>query len=253
MHAYAIIGRDEELAAISAFVDRIEEGPSALVLSGEPGIGKTILWEAGVETAQERFDRVLTCRGVEALLSFAGLSDLFGNVLDELESLLAPPRRRALEVALLLSDPGDSSLDPHAVGLAVLDVLRALAERASVLVALDDIQWLDPSSAGVLQIAFRRLRTEQIGVLATRRTAPGITGLLAVRTAISESSSSSRGGARQASRRDARSVARSESATSRARRPGRVRFDDHVRAVFVGEPVEHPRLEESALRLARIL
>ena len=80
-------------------------------------------------------------------------------------------RRRALEVALLLAEPGEKPPDPHAIALALLDVLRALAERGPVIVALDDVQWLDSSSAGVLQIALRRLRNEPIGVLATLRSA----------------------------------------------------------------------------------
>jgi DNA-binding CsgD family transcriptional regulator len=169
-----VVGREDELEAIGAFLTEVERGPRALVLSGEPGIGKTILWEAGVEAAQERFQRVLTCRGVEAetSLSFAGLSELLAPVFDEVCAFLAPPRRRALEVALLLVEPGETSLDPHAIGLAVLDALGALAERGPVLVALDDIQWLDPSSAGAIQIALRRVREDPIGLLATLRTGP---------------------------------------------------------------------------------
>ena len=147
------------------------------MLSGEAGIGKTILWEAGVEEAGRGTSRVLTCRGVEAeaLLSFAGLSELLAPVLDETAASLPAPRRRALEVALLLAEPGGLAPDAHAIGLAVLDVLRTLAERGAVLVGLDDVQWLDPSSAGVLQIAFRRLRREPIGVLATLRAGPDAT------------------------------------------------------------------------------
>ena len=60
MAAGEIIGREEELASIQAFLAEVEQGPTALVLSGEAGIGKTILWEAGVEDARERFGRVLT-------------------------------------------------------------------------------------------------------------------------------------------------------------------------------------------------
>jgi DNA-binding CsgD family transcriptional regulator len=169
-----IIGRDEELGAVRALISRVGDGPGALVLSGEAGIGKTILWQAGVEDARERHERVLTCHGVEAeaSLSFAGLSDLLGSVLAEAGPSLAPPRRRALEIALLLAEPGEVAPDPHAIGLAVLDILRVLAEQGSVLVALDDVQWLDPASAGVLQIAFRRLNDEPIGLLATLRKAP---------------------------------------------------------------------------------
>ncbi len=169
-----IIGRDEELGTVRAFVSRVGDGQGALVLSGEAGIGKTILWNAGLEEARDRFDRVLICHGVEAeaSLSFAGLSDLLGSVLVEAGASLAPPRRRALEIALMLAEPGEVAPDPHAIGLAVLDILRVLAEQGSVLVALDDAQWLDPASAAVLQIALRRLSEEPVGLLATVRKAP---------------------------------------------------------------------------------
>jgi predicted ATPase len=165
--AGAIIGREDELGTIEAFLERVQDGPAALVRTGEPGIGKTVLWEAGVEEARGRIDRVLTCRGVEAeaSLSFAGLSELLAPVLEEALPSLVPPRREALEVALLLVRPGDRAPDAHAIGLAVLDMLRALTGSGRVLVALDDSQWLDPASAGAIQIAFRRLQDESIGCL----------------------------------------------------------------------------------------
>ena len=90
-------------------------------------------------------------------------------VLEEVAPALAAPRRRALEVALLLVEPGDAPPDPHAIGLALLDVFRVLAKQGPVLVALDDAQWLDAASAGVLQIALRRLREEPVRLLATLR------------------------------------------------------------------------------------
>ena len=82
MQAAAVIAREEELGRIEAFVAELARGPAMLVLSGEAGIGKTILWEAGLEEAGRRAGRVLTCRGVEAeaLLSFAGLSELLAPV-----------------------------------------------------------------------------------------------------------------------------------------------------------------------------
>jgi DNA-binding CsgD family transcriptional regulator len=171
--AITVIGRDDELGAIQAFLAEVEHGPSALVFSGEPGIGKTLLWEAGIEDAARSFASVLTCRGVEAeaTLSFAALSELLAPVFDDVVPSLLPPRRLALEVALLMVEPGDRPPDAHAIGLAVLDLLHALAERGRVLVALDDLQWLDPASAGVFQIALRRLRRDRIGVLATARRA----------------------------------------------------------------------------------
>jgi len=181
-----VIGRDRELALIRAFLADIEQGPSSLVLSGEPGIGKTALWEVGVKEA-ERIGHVLACRTAEAeaSLSFTGLSDLLAPVFDEAASALAPPRRRALEVALLLAEPGEPP-DPRAIGLALLDVLRTVAANCPVVVALDDVQWLDPSSAAVLQIALRRLQDEQIGVLATLRNAPETPSVMGARACLPE-------------------------------------------------------------------
>ena len=72
----------------------------------------------------------------------------------------------------------------RAIGLALLDVLRALAERGPVLVALDDLQWIDSSSAGVLQIAFRRLGDEPVSLLATVRRAPEVTSPLELETSF---------------------------------------------------------------------
>ena len=111
----------------------------------------------------------------EASLSFAGLSDVLDGVVEEVALSLLPPRRRALEVALLMTEPGAEAPDQRAIGLAVRDVLHLLAERRPVLVALDDLQWLDPSSGIVLGIALRRLRGERVGLLASRRHAAGTT------------------------------------------------------------------------------
>src|SRR3954470_20361813 len=103
------IGRERELVAIEAFLERAAGLPSVLVLAGEPGIGKTALWEAGVERARRRPARILSYRAVEAetAISFAGLSELLTGVVGEILPLLAVPRRLALEVALLLREPGD--------------------------------------------------------------------------------------------------------------------------------------------------
>ena len=95
MAVTAVIGRDEALGSIRAFIAAVERGPMALVLSGEAGIGKTILWEEGVAEAERRFERVLTCRGIEAeaALSFSGLSDLLSDVVADVAPLLLPVRR----------------------------------------------------------------------------------------------------------------------------------------------------------------
>jgi DNA-binding CsgD family transcriptional regulator len=171
----AVIGRDGELDSVEAFLEEVAGGPSALVLSGEAGIGKTVLWQVGVAEARRRLACVLTCRAVEAeaALSFAGLSELFGDVLVEVAELLLPPRRRALEVALLLAEPGDGPPEQLAIALAVHDLLGVLAQRGPVLVAIDDVQWLDPNSAGILEVALKRLRGDPIGLLVTVRRTKG--------------------------------------------------------------------------------
>jgi DNA-binding CsgD family transcriptional regulator len=167
----AVIGRDAELDFVRAFLDDVGAGPAGLVLSGEAGIGKTILWEMGVDQARGCFAHVLTCRGAEAEagLSFAGLSELLSDVLEDALDSLLPPRRRALEVALLRAEPGEGPPDPLAIGLAVHDVLRVATQQGPLLVAVDDVQWLDAASAGALEVALRRLRTDQIGVLVASR------------------------------------------------------------------------------------
>src|SRR5437764_15201618 len=98
-----IVGREEELASVRAFVDEGEEGFAALALEGEAGIGKSTLWAAGLEHARERGARVLASWPAEAerRLAYVGLGDLFEDVVDDLLPELPPPRRRALKVALL--------------------------------------------------------------------------------------------------------------------------------------------------------
>ena len=174
-HPPALIGREEALASIEGFLVRLAREPCALVLSGEPRIGKTALWQMGAERGRDRLKHVLTHRAAEAEagLSFAALSDLFCGVIDVVLPSLTPPRRRALEVALLLADPGDQAHDPRAIGLAVLDSLRTLCRSGPVLIAVDDLQWLDGSSAMALGFALRRLRGEGVGLLATVRRLPG--------------------------------------------------------------------------------
>ena len=175
MFAGAVIGRDGELDFVEGFLDEIGGGPTALVLLGEPGIGKTILWQVGVDAARSRFECVLTCRAVEAeaALSFAGLSELFGDALVDVGDSLLPPRRRSLEVALLLAEPGEGPPDQLAIVLAVHDLLGVLAERGPVLLAVDDAQWLDPASVGILEVALKRLHDDPVGLLVTVRRSKG--------------------------------------------------------------------------------
>jgi predicted ATPase len=165
-------GREDETRSIEDFLDRASARPSTLVLSGDAGIGKTALWQAGLERARARGVRVLSHRAVEAeaVLSFAGIAELLGDVAAEVLPSLGEIRRGALEAALLIEgSTADGNVEPRAVGLAVLDSLRALSADEPVLVAVDDFQWLDRPSARTLVFALRRLRDERIGALLTVR------------------------------------------------------------------------------------
>jgi DNA-binding CsgD family transcriptional regulator len=171
-----VVGREEELASLRAFIERDEGGPAALVLEGEPGIGKSTLWLAGVQEAAARGLRVLSARPSEAErgLAHAGLGDVLEGVLGDVLPTLAPPRRRALEVALLVEEAHDDPVDHRAVAVAARDVLDALSDREPVVVAVDDVQWLDPSSARALAFALRRLGGKDIHVLLARRLGAGV-------------------------------------------------------------------------------
>lgn len=165
----AIIGRETELETIRDFLATRDGLPGALVLEGEPGIGKTVLVQQGIAEAGSY--RLLAAAPVEAErdLSFTGLTDLLENVLEEVVADLPPPQRHALEVALLRIEAGGSDPDPRAIGAAVLGALRAVARDGPLLVAVDDVQWLDMASESALSFAARRLETEQIAFLLGRR------------------------------------------------------------------------------------
>ncbi len=166
-----VVGREAELASLRDFVAGVSNGATALVLQGEAGVGKTTLWKAGVAEAEDRGLRVLQALPAESetALSFSGIGDLLDPVLDEALAPLPAGQKRALSRALVLDDDQGPPPDPHAVGVAVLNALRALADEKPVLVAVDDVQWLDAASSGALAYAARRLRAEHVGVLLSRR------------------------------------------------------------------------------------
>jgi DNA-binding CsgD family transcriptional regulator len=155
------------------FLATIAGGPAVLVLEGNAGAGKTTLFRAGLEIAREQGARVLHAgpTRAESELSFAGLGDLVGDWLDEVE--LPEPQLRALQAALLLEPPPEEEIRTPAIGFALLGSLRALARADRVLVAIDDLQWLDARTAEAITFAVRRLRDAPVRVLATRRTGDG--------------------------------------------------------------------------------
>jgi DNA-binding CsgD family transcriptional regulator len=170
----SLVGRAAEVEAVELFLDRVSRGAHALVLEGEPGIGKTRVWTEGVRLARERERLVLLSRpaGTDAELAFAGLGDLLRDVLDVVVGDLPSPQRRALGAALLLEDGGGAVVDRHTVGAALLGALRLLSREHPVVLAVDDAQWLDPASRDTLAFALRRLDEEPVGLLATARLPP---------------------------------------------------------------------------------
>ena len=167
-----IVGREAELAELEEFVDELAGGPRALVLAGEAGAGKTTLLDSALRRAREQGATVLLTRPSEsdAPFAFAGLSDLLEARLAEVADELPPPQGRALRVAFLIEDAPDQPPERHAVAAAVRNVLRVLARESPVLVAIDDVQWLDGSTAEALEFTFRRLEKEPIGLLCAERT-----------------------------------------------------------------------------------
>ncbi|MGW4693794.1 AAA family ATPase [Kitasatospora cineracea] len=162
-----LYGRGTERAAVDRLLAAAGGGRAgALVLRGEPGIGKSALLDAAAEAAAGW--RVLRAAGVEseARLPHAVLSQLLAPALGELDGLPGP-QRAALERTLGLADgpAGDRLL----VGLAVLTLLGDLAERQPVLALVDDLQWADPESAAVLRLAARRLGAERVALLLATR------------------------------------------------------------------------------------
>jgi DNA-binding CsgD family transcriptional regulator len=160
-----VIGRAEEREAIERLLAGARDGRSGiLLLRGEPGVGKSALLAYAVTAAADLC--VLRAHGVESEseLDFSGLHELFAPVLERLEEL-PEPQAEALRGALRLAPAGD--VDRFAVAAATLSLLAAVADHGAVLVALDDVQWLDDASAEALAFAARRLAAEGVAVLGT--------------------------------------------------------------------------------------
>jgi DNA-binding CsgD family transcriptional regulator len=149
---------------------RVVAGPEALVFEGEAGIGKTTLWSDAVRLAADSGFRVLSARAsaAEARLTFAVLADLLGDVDETVLGRLAPVQRVAVNRVLVRGDDGPAT-DERVAAMAFLSVLEILAERSRVLVAIDDLQWLDSPSRAVVGFAARRLKGP-VGIVATART-----------------------------------------------------------------------------------
>src|SRR2546423_5809546 len=155
-------GRRAEQERIDALLTAARDGISgALMLRGEPGIGKTALLEHAAQRAEGM--RVLRGSGVEseAELPFAGLPLRLRPAADALEALPGP-QRQAIAGVFGLGDAGAG--DRFLVGAAVLSLLAQLAEEQPLLCLVDDAQWLDRPSVEALLFAARRLDRQGVVV-----------------------------------------------------------------------------------------
>jgi hypothetical protein len=162
-----LIGRSAECVTLDRLLADARHGHSAaLVLRGEPGIGKSALLRHTAAQAQGL--TVVTARGVEseAQLAFAGLADLTRSLLGYL-SRLPRVQAAALKAALALGPPVGG--DRFTVAAATLTLLAAAAERRPLLAMVDDAHWLDAPSAEVLGFVARRLQSEGIVLLLAMR------------------------------------------------------------------------------------
>jgi DNA-binding CsgD family transcriptional regulator len=171
--------RPEEVRAISDLLTAVATKPAALVVEGEAGIGKTTLWSETVDQAVERGFHVLSsCPAeTESVYEYTSLVDLLAGVDAEVLAHLPTPQRAALDRFLLPTEPVDQGVDPRAIGAAFLTVIEELAETRPVLIAIDDLQWVDSSSAHAISFAVRRVKT-RVGMLGTARPDCSVDGAL---------------------------------------------------------------------------
>jgi DNA-binding CsgD family transcriptional regulator len=164
-----LVGRASEMDRIREFLATARTDGGALLVTGEPGVGKTGLLNAASEAALAAGMRVLRAAGVEfeAGTSFSGLNQALLPLLGALPQLPAV-HRDALNVALGFGDGAPPSR--LVVSNAALVLLRQAAAARPVLVILDDLPWLDRASAGVLSFVARRLTGSQVGLMGASRT-----------------------------------------------------------------------------------
>jgi DNA-binding CsgD family transcriptional regulator len=166
------LGRRAEREAVEMLVSRARAGRSGvLVVRGEAGIGKTAVLEHGRDTGAASGFRVESSIGVaaETQFAFAGLHQLCAPLLDRADAL-PDPQRSALGVAFGRRD--GAAPDRFLVGLATLNLLAEVAEKAPLLCLIDDAQWLDEASAQVLAFVARRLAAERIALVLAARDQP---------------------------------------------------------------------------------
>jgi predicted ATPase len=166
--AAPLLGRAQEQSLLTSILDGVGDRGQALVLRGEPGIGKSRLLAVAAQTARERGMTVLTAAGVqsEAHLPFAGLHQLLRPVRERAADL-PPVQRDALDAAFGLTR--EVAPERYRIAMAALDLVSDVAGDAPLLLLVEDAHWLDPPTADVLAFVARRIESDPVVLLAAAR------------------------------------------------------------------------------------
>lgn len=167
-----LLGRDLEIDTALGVVSGSAQ-QAAVLIDGAPGIGKTRVLDGILERARALGLEVLVTRPGEAevrvgLLGFHDLMDQLGT--EAVQTLPAAHRER-LEIALGFAAPLGQELDEGLLAVALHALLRERARRTPLIIAIDDLQWLDASTSALLAMVIRRLGDEPVRVVATQRAA----------------------------------------------------------------------------------
>jgi DNA-binding CsgD family transcriptional regulator len=163
------VNRPIEMQAVTTFLTKASAGPTGLLVEGEVGIGKTTLWLESIDRAREQGFQVLSARpaAMDSGLAYGSAADLLTGVSSKAWADLPAPQRRALDRVLLREDRDPADRRTLAAGL--LSLINALTDESPLLLAIDDLQWLDVSSRDVVAYVARRL-SGRVGVLGCVRT-----------------------------------------------------------------------------------
>jgi DNA-binding CsgD family transcriptional regulator len=160
----SLIGRDGELRILTDLVDSVEDEGAAIIIVGDPGIGKSSLLRAAAHYGKNAGATVLSVTGIEAEahLPFAGLHQLLRPVFGVTERLPAP-QREALHAAFGMGPAGVSDRgapEPFIIALATLNALTDAAAEQPLLIVVDDVQWLDRPTQEALAFVARRISSD---------------------------------------------------------------------------------------------
>ncbi len=163
-----LIEREQESAVLDALLDRLPDGGGALVVRGEPGIGKSVLLQRMRRRAAAQGARPLVTSGVEseAEFAFAGLHQLLRPLIGALTQL-PESQRQILAAALGLGL--DLKPDPYRVAVAAFQLICDVADSVPLVLIVDDAQWLDRASLSVIAFIGRRLEAEHVALVAATR------------------------------------------------------------------------------------